>query len=283
MLGRSVFRLAKDGSTRAEYEDAIAWSRRHRRFAVADGASASAFARRWAELLVRAYVTGRLASESLEADLVPLQQQWSAEVEARELPWYAVEQARRGAFAALVGLTLDERGTWSALAVGDACLFQVRAGQLQTALPLDDPAAFGNNPLLLGSRAAANTCLRADGAIVASAGTWEAGDTFLLMSDALAASFLHRHRQLQFEPPLHFQPQPQPQPELQPAQAQSGSALQPQLPLAQIQPCSALQVLDFPRTARGFRRWVRWLRAERLLRNDDVSLIWLDLPTDAPA
>jgi hypothetical protein len=238
MLEPSVFRLAKDGSTRAEYEDAIAWSRRRRRFAVADGASASAFARRWAQLLVRAYVAGALAAETIEADLAPLQQRWSTEVEQRNLPWYAVEQARRGAFAALVGLTLHDTGTWSVLAVGDACLFLVRDGELHTALPLSDPQAFGNRPLLLGSRAAANARLRAEGAIVTSAGTWQPRDTFLLMSDALAASFMQQ---------------------------------------AQTRSSSALNVLGFDRSARGFRRWVRSLRAERLLRNDDVSLVWLVL------
>jgi serine/threonine protein phosphatase PrpC len=238
----SVFRLAKDGSTRAEYEDAIAWSRRNRRFAVADGASASAFARLWAQLLVRAYVSGGLAAETIQADLAPLQQRWSADVERRDLPWYALEQARRGAFAALIGLTLNENRTWSALAVGDACLFLVRDGQLHTALPLSDPDAFGNLPLLLGSRAAANARLVAEGAVVNVEGEWEPGDTFLLMSDALAASFL-----------------------------------------AQSRSCSVLQVLAFQRTARGFRRWVRSLRAERRLRNDDVSLVWLELPVDAAA
>src|SRR5215831_17576459 len=244
MLEPSVFRLAKDGSTRDEYEDAVAWSRRRRRFAVADGASASAFARRWAQLLVRAYVSGALVAETLEEDLAPLQQRWSTEVEQRNLPWYAVEQARRGAFAALVGLTLHDDGTWSALAVGDSCLFLVRDDEVHTALPLCDPEAFGNNPLLLGSRAAANTCLRADGAIVTRTGTWQAGDTFLLMSDALAATFIH---------------------------------------LARSRSESALKVLEFDRSARGFRRWVGSLRSERVLRNDDVSLLWLAMPSDAAA
>jgi serine/threonine protein phosphatase PrpC len=242
MLEPSVFRLAKDGSTRAEYEDAIAWSCRRRRFAVADGASASAFARLWAQLLVRAYVSGALTAEKLEADLAPLQQQWSADVEQRDLPWYAQEQARRGAFAALVGLTLQPRGTWSALAVGDACLFLVRDGQVHTALPLTEAEAFGNQPLLLGSRPAANTRLRDEHAIVSAEGSWQSGDTFLLMSDALAATFLQQSRV-----------------------------------------GGALEVLEFERTARGFRRWVRSLRSERLLRNDDVSLVWLAVPSDAAA
>ena len=244
MLEPSVFRLAKDGSTRAEYEDAIAWSRRRRRFAVADGASASAFARRWAELLVRAYVAGGLTAETIEDDLAPLQQRWSSEVEQRSLPWYAVEQVRRGAFAALVGLSLNDAGAWNALAVGDACLFVVRDGQVHTALPLSDPEAFTNQPLLLGSRAAANARLRADGAIVSATGMWEPGDTFLLMSDALAASFMR---------------------------------------LARTQSCAALSVLEFDRNPRGFRRWVHALRSERLLRNDDVSLLWLAVSSDAAA
>ncbi len=247
MLEPCAFRLPKDGSSGAEYEDAIGWSRRLGRFAVADGASASAFARLWAQLLVRGYAAGALAAETIEADLAPLQQRWAAEIEQRELPWYAVEQARRGAFAALVGLTLHEDGTWHALAVGDSCLFLVRDGHVHTALPLSDPEAFGNQPLLLGSRAPSNAQLRDAGAIVTAEGTWAAGDTFLLMSDALAATFL----------------------------AQSA--------LARARDCAALAVLEFDRTAAGFRRWVRCLRAERLLRNDDVSLVWLAVPSDAAA
>jgi hypothetical protein len=115
---------------------------------------------------------------------------------------------------------------------------------VHTALPISEPDAFGNLPFLLGSRAAANTPLRERGAIVQAEGNWQSGDTFLLMSDALAASFLK---------------------------------------LAQSRSCAALEVLEFHRTPRGFCRWVRSLRAERLLRNDDVSLVWLELPGDAAA
>jgi hypothetical protein len=244
MLAAAVFRLPKAGSARTEYEDAIAWSRRHHRFAVADGASASAFARLWAQLLVHAYVGGRLSPCSLEQDLEPLQHRWSGLVERRDLPWYAVEQCRRGAFAALVGLTLDETGGWTALAIGDCCLFQIREAALVTTLPLSDSDAFDNRPLLLGSRPTANSALRAAGAIVTAHGTWQAGDTFLLMSDALAAMFL-RHRETAATP--------------------------------------LLEALAFDRSAPGFRQWVQWLRAERLIRNDDVSLVWLSTAADAAA
>ena len=239
----AVFRVPKYGSTRAEYEDAMAWSRRQRRFAVADGASASAFARLWARLLVQAYVAGGLRAANLEHDLAPLQARWLADVEQRDLPWYAAEQARRGAFAALVGLALHADGRWAALAVGDCCVFHVRGRQLLAAVPLSQPDAFDARPLLLGSRAAANVGLRAAGAIVSAEGTWQPGDTFLLMSDALAATFLRV------------------------ASTMDGP----------------IDALDFERNPSGFRHWINQLRAERLLHNDDVSLMWLALPTDAAA
>jgi Protein phosphatase 2C len=188
----AAFRLPKQGCSQAEYEDAFAWNSRGGRYAVADGASSSAFARLWAHLLVRAYVAGQLSPDCLETDLSAPQAHWAANVEQRDLPWYALEQVRRGAFAALVGLTLASNGHWTVLAVGDCCVFQMRDGALQTALPLNAAEAFDNRPLLLGSRPLANAQLREQGAIVSAEGTWCPGDTFLLMSDALAAMFLRK-------------------------------------------------------------------------------------------
>ena len=232
-----AFRLPKAGCSQAEYEDATAWSSRGRRFAVADGASASAFARRWAQLLVRAYVGGHLGSESLEADLAPIQTRWASEVDPRPLAWYAQEQARRGAFAAIAGLTLNDDASWSALAVGDCCVFHVRGDTLLTAFPLSDSAAFDNRPLLVGSRAESNAGLRTAGAIRLMHGAWLPGDTFLLMSDALAAALLRR---------------------------------------IEMYACSPLASLSFERSRAGFRRWIHNMRAEQRMRNDDVSLLWLN-------
>jgi Protein phosphatase 2C len=239
-----VFRLPKAGSARVEYEDGVAWSCRASRFAVADGASASAYARLWAHLLVHAYVAGWLTAERIETDLAGIQARWAALVGRRALSWYAAEQARRGAFAALVGLRLMPGGCWNALAVGDCCLFHIRDDVLLEAFPLSDPDAFDNRPLLLSSRPSANHNLRQAGAIGACSGTWQMGDTFLLMSDALAATFLRR------------------------------TLRQPAVPLSG---------LDFERTPLGFRNWVRRLRAERQMRNDDVSLLWLPVSTYAVA
>jgi protein phosphatase 2C-like protein len=247
VLEPRVFRLPKAGSSRAEYEDSVACSRSGRRFAVADGASASAFARLWARLLVHAYTAGWLSASTIETDLAPIQARWSALVDSRDLAWYAAEQARRGAFAALVGLSLESDGQWTALAVGDCCLFQLREDALVAGFPLTDPDAFDNRPMLLGSRAAANRTLRDAGAIYASWGTWRVGDTFLLMSDALAAAFLR----LRLEQP--------------------------------VESAAGIAGLEFDLTRPGFRAWVRSLRARRLMRNDDVSLLWLPVNMNAAA
>jgi hypothetical protein len=240
-----AFRLPKRGASTTEYEDAVAWSRRAPRYAVADGASASAFARLWAFLLVHAYTAGRLRAEQLEDDLAPVQARWAAVVGRRRLlPWYALEQVRRGAFAALAGLSLEDDGRWTALAVGDCCVFQVRDDALVAAFPLQSPEAFARQPLLLCSRPAANASLRATGGIGTATGTWLPGDTFLLMSDALAATFLER---------IHTESVP---------------------PLA---------TLNFVPTPAGFRAWVADLRTRRRLRNDDVSLLWIPVAAHATA
>lgn len=185
-----------------------------------------------------------MSADTIESDLAPLQARWSAAVEQRNLPWYAVEQARRGAFAAIVGLTLDETGDWYALSVGDCCLFQVRDEALLAALPICDPTEFDNRPLLIGSRASANVQVREQNALITGRGTWQPRDAFLLMSDALAATVLKQSQRVG---------------------------------------CSPLEVLDFDRTATGFRQWVQQQRTQRILRNDDVSLLWLNIPADAAA
>jgi len=225
--------LPKAGSRSEEYEDATAVSRAHGRFAVADGASDSSFARLWARLLVGGYTSGRLRSHRLERDLLPLQARWSREVDPKPKAWYAAEKARRGAFAALVGLSMVEDGTWSAMAVGDCCVFQVRDDAVVVSFPLERSADFSLTPLLIGSRRERNAGIPQ--AKQERSGRWETGDVFYLMSDALAALFL-REVSERDQPPSRVLSFP----------------------------------ID---NRRRFRRWVMTARADGRLRNDDVSLI----------
>jgi hypothetical protein len=175
--------LPKRGHTADEFEDAFALDAAAGRFAVADGASESSFAGLWARLLVDGFV--RPAPGWLEA----ARRSWAAHVDGQPLPWYAEAKRDAGAFATLLGLTLID-GRWHALAVGDACLFQVRGDELIAAFPLRRSTEFGNRPRLLGSRPpGAGDDERHD----EGRGDWQAGDRFLLMTDALAQWFLRRH------------------------------------------------------------------------------------------
>ncbi|HTD76146.1 MAG TPA: hypothetical protein VK898_00820, partial [Chloroflexota bacterium] len=109
------------------------------------------------------------------------------------LPWYAEEKLRQGAYAALLGVTFSARPgnslRWSALAVGDCCLFQVRNETLVACFPIEAAAAFNSRPYLIGS-----VRLQSDMQVTAARrfGSAEPGDRFLLASDAIAAWFLTR-------------------------------------------------------------------------------------------
>ena len=93
------------------------------RFAASDGATESAFARKWAKMLADEFVSGTVEWDDLLASIRPLQKKWSDELSREPMPWYIEEKVRQGTFAALVGLELDESdepgGKWRAVAVGD--------------------------------------------------------------------------------------------------------------------------------------------------------------------
>lgn len=194
--------LPKAGNPLEDYEDAF-WpaaqlerEARVFRAAVADGATETSFSALWAQLLVRGWCRGHLSLRHLSASLPRLQRAWLDSIAGRPLPWYAEEKLRSGAFSSLLGLTLrraeDEsasEGTWSALAVGDSCLFQVREDELLCAFPLTRSECFNSRPHLLSSNPAANGDLAAS--VTLTSGAWAAGDIFYLMTDALACWFLH--------------------------------------------------------------------------------------------
>ncbi len=181
------FWLPKQGMAPHEYEDALAHTGTGAwpvRCAVADGASETSFADRWAQLLAEAYVAGELDGPD---GLPVLQEAWWQAVQGRPLPWYAEEKLSHGAYAALVGLTVHPDRTWQALALGDCCLFQVREERLVHAFPIDRADGFSSRPFLLSSRRGWRVA-QADLAL--ARGEWQPGDRIYLMSDALAAWFL---------------------------------------------------------------------------------------------
>lgn len=238
---RSFF-LHKDGNDPDEYEDAFAGEPKAGRFAVADGASESSFAACWAKLLVEGFV-GKRENVSVEW-LSSLQQRWAEEVDHLELDWFAEEKRLIGAFATFLGLAFGkpqegQGGRWKAVAVGDACLFQIQDDGLASAFPLHRSEDFGNVPPLLGSRPKpGHTDLEI---AQQKMGSWKKEDRFFLTTDALAQWFLWCHENHQ-------------------------------------KPWASLQSkMDEPNPTAALTAHIEQLRSNGELKNDDVTLLVIDL------
>ena len=174
------------------------------RFAVADGATESAFSGLWAQKLVSAYVNINpyKRKPTTTAELYKMVEenapQWSKEVWAKPLTWFAQEKAQKGAFSTLLGLHLEDKptlsydGVWNALGTGDTCVFQIRQDELIASFPIERPEQFNNRPALLSTNPLNNVALLEQPANLEITGTWQSGDRFLIMTDALANWFLNQ-------------------------------------------------------------------------------------------
>ncbi len=193
----------KSGNSTDEFEDACSRPRSHApsvpslRCAIADGATESSFSGQWARQLVQTFGRPGVSIESWIDAIPTMQRAWRRAVATRDLPWYAEQKVRSGAFAAFVGVHLTDSptgpiaGQWQALSIGDSCMFIVRDGDVELAFPLQTSDAFGSTPYLLSSVASHTAAVRS--ALARSAGPWYHGDRFFLLTDALAQWFLRCH------------------------------------------------------------------------------------------
>lgn len=180
----------KHGHGDHEYEDAVAANPHLGRFAIADGASESAFSGDWARCLVRSYVEHRHDALVENDWFAQARREFGNIVAGRPLPWYLEEQLREGAHAAFLGFSLTPRADhmwdWHAVAVGDCCFFHLRGSRLTLSFPLTSSGDFNQLPKLIDSRWDSLPVQRQ---------TWGracTGDVFLLMTDALAKWSLER-------------------------------------------------------------------------------------------
>lgn len=184
-----ILTMPKAGASEEEYEDAASvWATSWPvRAAVADGATESMFAKRWAETLVEGLETIALTSTALTNALPDWRAEWKAAVadQTETMPWYASAKADKGAFATLLGLEVHPDGQWEALAIGDCALMHVHEGRLETAWPVGTPDAFSNRPSLLSTLPDRNVPTPE-----MTTGSWHTGDAFLLATDAVAAWLL---------------------------------------------------------------------------------------------
>ncbi len=122
---------------------------------------------------------------------------WKKKLNAKDLPWYAQEKLNSGAFSTLAGITFRltdaSSAAFDAIAIGDSCIFQIRGDKIIASFPLGSADDFHNRPVLISSNAANNIHLKAF--VKTWSGTAQAGDSFLLMTDALACWLLTRYEE----------------------------------------------------------------------------------------
>jgi protein phosphatase 2C-like protein len=245
------FRVPKAGNALTECDDEY-WPQNHGEFrgeflrlAVADGATESSYAGVWARLLVQDYCHARLDELTRTRSLTRARARWKSHVAKKKLLWYAEEKLQQGAFATLLGLEIraDQRpghhgGDWSSIAVGDTCLVHVRNDDILACFPLNKPDQFAARPHLLSSKVEFGKELAPH--VSREHGNWRSEDAFYLMTDALSAWFVFEVEQGR-------------------------------------QPWQLFRDLETSEQTVSFDDLVANLRETHLMKNDDVTLIRVDL------
>ncbi|WP_194289757.1 protein phosphatase 2C domain-containing protein [Nocardia macrotermitis] len=163
------------------------------RFAIADGASDSARAEVWAEILVEAYVREHIEPWDT-AELPRLRHRWRDEVHRPTLPWHSKQKLNLGGATTFLGVRLaPDHACYDVTAIGDSCLFHFRREQLVAAGPVDGHGRFGRKPCTIRSRF--------DDPDVFRKSLWrftipyQRGDVLILATDALSKYLLRAHEQ----------------------------------------------------------------------------------------
>ncbi|MEM3486402.1 MAG: protein phosphatase 2C domain-containing protein [Candidatus Methanomethyliaceae archaeon] len=248
----------KVGNSDKEYEDAFSPKPRKSTIdrdtlavAIADGATESSFASLWATQLTQQFVRKPFREViAFQGWLEPLSKNWWECINGYSLPWYAEEKVRYGAFSTFLGLQFffdrdpsSSQGSWTAIAIGDSCVFQLRDGNLFCSFPISRSSEFGNSPPLLSSNLRANSTIWDK--VKTYSGTWEIGDAFLLATDAIAYWFLSEHERGNH--PWH----------------------------------SFKHFFQDRKKDKAFRKWIDGLRTSSQMKNDDVTLVYISPVSNA--
>lgn len=268
----TTFQLQKFGNAPEEYEDAFYPKEEGVKqenifhFAIADGASEGMLSGKWAEILVKIFCLDQSFSIDPVTFLDRAYGEWNSwekdfllerARQNRAIRWYEEQGLQTGAFSTFLGLSLTcykEKlyGKWEAAALGDSCLFQARDDQLIAGFPLEHSSDFNNRPLLISSNPALNEGIF--NAFRLARGEWRIDDRFYLMTDALADWFLKEFESGQ-APWLTL--------------SDLGTEERGHTSFGEMSPTSEQK--------QSFDRWIADLRNTKKIRNDDVTLIRIDL------
>ncbi len=191
-----VFQLAKDTAHPDQCQDAFALDPARGIAVVADGVASAIFSRRWAGILVEATVAEPPDpnDEAAFARWLKRQRQtWSEQIDVGSLAWFQKAKLAAGAFSTLLWVSLQPAGQppaaesgcyrMQSFAIGDSCLFHVRAGEVLRTFPVETSQQFETDPIVLGSADRGRDRLME---FVSYDDVCHAGDLLVLCSDAVA-------------------------------------------------------------------------------------------------
>ena len=263
----TTFYLAKLGNTKEEYEDAFYPKENGYKegkklsFSIADGASEGLWCGKWAEILVKSFCENEFLYNKFDENIIEdfIQvftqksyqnwNQWKEDYQSKrknqgkEIQWYEEIGLGNGAFSTLLGLIFEDYEEenlrkWTSLAIGDSCLFHIHKDELKIKFPLEYSSDFNNRPLLFSSNPFKNK--QSLNSIKKITGAWDCDDQFYLMTDALAYWFLKEFEENR-------------------------------------KPWNFLCDLDTSDQTTDFYQWINELRTKKAIRNDDVTLIRIDV------
>lgn len=244
-----AFWIGPDGDNDGELNGSVL------RMALADGASESLLAGRWANSLVACFGTIASAASTPAGFLNAYESaasKWDEELAAYKaerdsrgapIQWFEEPGLAKGAYSTILAVEFrhgaeGQPSAWTASCLGDSCLFQVRDESLYVSFPLSDATGFSFQPPLLASRQGSSEVLLRHVSLTGS--DWESGDSFYLATDALAAWFLSEIER-------------------------------------DSRPWETLRDLDTRDASLDYSDWVDQLRDQGSLHNDDTTLIRIDL------
>lgn len=245
------FSLCKEGNREEENEDAVypqlvnGSSLIADQFscAMADGATTSSFSKLWANLLVKESSRSHNMSVDFSQTINAARASWKAALPEKDLPWPTAIKVKQGAFSTLMWFHIwQKNGIFPSLAASADHGWAANAVG-DTCLFQVVKGKFMYTFPFTQARQFSNTpnlistnLAYARSAVGASSGKWQRGDHFLIATDALSEWMIRN--------------------------LEAGSLT---WPLVSENLTSVVR----------FQTWIRYLRRQSLIKNDDTSLICL--------
>lgn len=187
------FILPKGDHAESECEDTYWYDHIEKlRFAVADTAANSSYSGNWASMLVTDYVNS--GGGNLGERLKSLQERWHHDIKWDKLPYYMEEKARRGDYSTLIGVSFFPGGTH------DQGNWEAMAVGDSCLFQVRRDVLIQRFPIQQSNNFNDRPCLIGSTAkyggtplseIQIMRGDYKVNDLFLLATDAAAAWFLH--------------------------------------------------------------------------------------------